>query len=202
MDEARQVVISAKRSGQKVGLVPTMGALHQGHLSLAHAAKSECDFTVATIFVNPTQFGPGEDFEKYPRDLDRDISNLEEAGVDMVFAPEADEIYPPGHSTYVQPPKVAEPLEGQFRPEHFRGVCTIVLKLFQIIPANVSYFGQKDYRQTRVIEDMVRDLSIPIAVRVCATVREVDGLALSSRNAYLSDSQREIALSLSRALRP
>lgn len=200
-DEARHFVLAAKRSGKKVGVVPTMGALHQGHLSLVRAAAAECDVTIVTVFVNPTQFGPHEDFEQYPRDLDKDLSLLAEYGVTMVFAPAADEIYGSNHSTYVDPPKVAEPLEGELRPGHFRGVTTIVLKLFQIIPADVAFFGQKDYQQTRVIKDMATDLDLPISIQVCPTMRESDGLALSSRNAYLSDDERAQAIALSQALK-
>ena len=200
-EEALLETRTARAGGMKIGLVPTMGALHQGHLSLVKAASSDCDFTAVTIFVNPTQFGPGEDLEKYPRDLDSDLELLEGLGVNMVFAPAADEIYPSGHSTFVEPPKVAEPLEGQCRPGHFRGVATVVLKLFQIIPADIAYFGQKDYQQTRVIVDMVRDLDIPVHVQVCPTIREQDGLALSSRNAYLSDAERQQSLAISQALR-
>ena len=200
-DEARHFVLQAKRSGKKVGVVPTMGALHPGHMSLVRACVSDCDLTVVTIFVNPTQFAPNEDFQKYPRDFDSDLELLSESGVDMVFAPSPDEIYRPEHSTYVEPPKVAEPLEGEIRPGHFRGVATIVLKLFQIIPADVSFFGQKDFQQTRVIEDLVDDLDLPISVRVCPTIRDADGLALSSRNAYLSETEHSQALSLSTALK-
>lgn len=200
-DEARRQVRDAKRRGRKVGLVPTMGALHQGHLSLVKAASSDCEFTVVSIFVNPTQFGPGEDLEKYPRDLDKDLDLLEGLGVDMVFAPEPGEVYSPIHSTYVQPPRVAEPLEGERRPEHFRGVATVVLKLFQIIPADVAFFGQKDYQQTRVIQDMAADLDLPVKILVCPTIRESDGLALSSRNAYLSDAERARSLAISQSLR-
>jgi pantoate--beta-alanine ligase len=200
-DDVRRHVFAAKKEGKKVGVVPTMGALHQGHLSLVKACGSECDFTVVTVFVNPTQFGPNEDFEKYPRDLDKDLELLEGLGVNVVFAPNANEIYAPGHSTFVQPPSVAEPLEGQLRPGHFQGVTTIVLKLFMIVPADVAFFGQKDFQQTRVIQQMVQDLDIPVSVQVCPTTREADGLALSSRNAYLSDAQRQQALSISQALK-
>ena len=200
-DDAHRRTLVARKKGQKVGLVPTMGALHQGHLSLVKAASSDCDFTAVTVFVNPTQFGPGEDLEKYPRDLDADLQLLEGLGVDMVFAPNLEEIYRPGHSTYIEPPKVAEPLEGQRRPGHMRGVATIVLKLFNIIPADVAFFGQKDYQQTRVIHDLVADLDVPISVQVCATVRETDGLALSSRNAYLSDAERQQGLAISQSLK-
>lgn len=200
-DDARRHVVNVKRSGKKVGVVPTMGALHQGHLSLVKASSSDCDCTVVTVFVNPTQFGPGEDLEKYPRDLDKDLELLEGLGVDMVFAPNADEIYSPRHSTYVQPPRVAEPLEGKLRPDHFRGVATVVLKLFHIIPADVAFFGQKDFQQTRVIQDMAEELNLPISIQVCPTIREADGLALSSRNAYLSEAERQRSLSISGSLK-
>ena len=200
-DEARHFVFGAKRSGNKVGVVPTMGALHQGHLSLVRASTAECQTTVVTVFVNPTQFGPDEDFEQYPRDLEKDLALLSDLRVDMIFAPMPDEIYSHNHSTYVSPPKVAVPLEGELRPGHFQGVATIVLKLFQIIPADVAFFGQKDYQQTRVIKDMVADLDLPISIQVCPTVRDSDGLALSSRNAYLSHDERTQALGLSQALK-
>lgn len=199
-DDARRHVLEAKHGGKKVGIVPTMGALHQGHLSLVKAASSACDYTVITIFVNPSQFGPGEDLEKYPRDLNRDLELLDGLGVDLVFAPNPDEIYSHTHSTWVQPPDVALPLEGERRPGHFRGVATIVLKLFQILPADVAFFGQKDFQQTRVIEEMVADFDLPISVQVCATVREPDGLALSSRNAYLSHAERQRSAAIPQAL--
>jgi pantoate--beta-alanine ligase len=198
--EIRSVVEDARRRGQSIGLVPTMGALHEGHLSLVRRANSACDRTIVTIFVNPTQFGPGEDFSRYPRTLDADLKLLAAEGVDDVFAPANDELYPPGHSTFVEPPAVALPLEGRFRPGHFRGVATIVLKLFNIIPADVAFFGQKDYQQSLVIRRMVADLNAPIRIEVCPTVREGDGLALSSRNRYLSAPQRQQALAVSRAL--
>ena len=178
-----------------------MGSLHQGHLSLVRASAAECDVTIVTVFVNPTQFGPSEDYDQYPRDLDRDIGLLSDCGVSMVFAPSQDEVYDRNHSTFVSPPKVAEPLEGKLRPDHFRGVTTIVLKLFQIIPADVAFFGQKDYQQTRVIKDMVDDLDLPVSIQVCPTTRESNGLALSSRNAYLSDDERTQAIALSQALK-
>jgi len=200
-DEARHFVLKAKRAGKKVGIVPTMGALHSGHLSLVRASVSDCDLTVVTVFVNPTQFGTNEDLDKYPRDLEGDLNLLSELGVDMVFAPPSDEIYRADHSTYIQPPKVAEPLEGELRPGHFRGVLTIVLKLFQIIPADIAFFGQKDFQQSRVIQDMVADLDLPISVQVCPTIRDADGLALSSRNAYLTVPQRTQALALSASLK-
>ncbi len=190
-----------RMAGKRVGLVPTMGALHAGHLSLVRRARAECDAVIATIFVNPTQFGPQEDFSRYPRTLDPDLDLLAAENCDLVFVPAKEEIYPPGFSTYVEPPAVAAPLEGRCRPGHFRGVATVVLKLFNLIPANVAYFGQKDYQQSLVIEHMVRDLNRPIEIAVCPIVRESDGLALSSRNRYLSPTEREQALALSRGLK-
>jgi pantoate--beta-alanine ligase len=177
-----------------------MGALHKGHLSLVQAARSECDVAVATIFVNPTQFGPHEDFQRYPRTLEADLEALAHCATNLVFVPPADEIYPPGFSTCVEPPAVAARWEGACRPGHFRGVATIVLKLFQAIPAHVAYFGQKDYQQCRVIERMVADLNVPIEVCILPTVREPDGLAMSSRNRYLQPDERRIALALYRSL--
>jgi pantoate--beta-alanine ligase len=190
-----------RAAGKSIGLVPTMGALHEGHLSLVRRARAECDAVVATIFVNPTQFGPQEDFSKYPRTLDRDLALLADLGCDLAFVPTNDEIYPPGFSTYVEPPAVARPLEGQCRPGHFRGVATVVLKLFNLISADTAYFGQKDYQQSLVIRHMVRDLHLPVKITVCPIVREVDGLALSSRNRYLSPAERKQALALSVSLR-
>lgn len=187
-------------AGRTIGLVPTMGALHEGHLSLVRRAKAECDAVVATIFVNPAQFGPHEDFDKYPRTLERDLELLGQVGCDLVFAPPKDEMYPAGFSTYVEPPAVAAPLEGVCRPGHFRGVATVVLKLLNLVPADVAYFGQKDYQQSLVIQHMARDLNLPIRIAVCPIVRESDGLALSSRNRYLSSAERQQALALSRGL--
>lgn len=195
----REVVVW-KESGKTVGLVPTMGALHAGHLSLVERSVAECHVTVVTIFVNPTQFGPQEDFAKYPRNLDADLAQLGKLGVDVVFAPADDEMYPPGHSTFVEPPEVAHRLEGQCRPGHFRGVATIVLKLLNVIPADAAYFGQKDYQQCLVIRRMVEDLDLPVRIEVCPTLREPDGLAMSSRNVYLDAGQRERALAVSRSL--
>jgi pantoate--beta-alanine ligase len=177
-----------------------MGALHEGHLSLVRRSAASGDFTVVTIFVNPTQFGPSEDFSRYPRTLESDLALLADAEADLVFAPAADQIYRPGFSTYVEPPEVARPLEGRCRPGHFRGVATIVLKLFHLVPADVAYFGQKDFQQTRVIETMVEDLDVPIRIEICPTVRETDGLAMSSRNRYLSPAERQQALAVSRSL--
>ena len=193
-------MLAARQAGQTVGLVPTMGALHEGHLSLVDRARAECDVTVVTIFVNPTQFGPGEDFHRYPRDLIADVAMLGRRGCDLVFAPSADDMYPPGYATFVDVGPLGQVLEGEFRPTHFRGVATIVLKLFQLAPADRAYFGRKDYQQTLVVRQMVADLNVPIDVRVCPIVREPDGLAMSSRNAYLSADERRRARSLSQSL--
>jgi pantoate--beta-alanine ligase len=178
-----------------------MGALHDGHLSLVDAAQAACQFTVVTIFVNPTQFGPREDLARYPRTLAEDLRQLHQKRVDLVFLPDPDEIYPPGYSTYVEPPSVATPWEGRLRPGHFRGVATVVLKLFQLAPADVAYFGQKDYQQALVVRRMVDDLNVPIEICVCPTVREPDGLALSSRNRYLAVQERQRATAIYRSLR-
>lgn len=199
--ELRDALDAARAAGKTIGLVPTMGALHAGHLSLVDAATHECDYTVATIFVNPTQFGAGEDFGRYPRDLEGDVEKLAERGVNLVFAPETGEIYGGSHATKVVVGSVARPLEGRFRPGHFDGVATVVLKLFNLVPADAAYFGQKDYQQSLVVRRMVEDLDLPIQVRVCPIVRDDDGLALSSRNQYLSAEERRQALSLSASLR-
>ncbi|MBC7854133.1 MAG: pantoate--beta-alanine ligase [Pirellulaceae bacterium] len=196
----RAAVRELQRAGKSVGLVPTMGALHEGHLSLVRRAKSECDSAVATIFVNPVQFAPHEDFSKYPRTMEADVQALATANCDLVFVPSREEMYPPDASTNIEPPQVAQPLEGVCRPGHFRGVATVVLKLFNIIPADRAFFGQKDYQQALVIQRMVADLNVPVQVVVCPIVREPDGLAMSSRNRYLSPSERQQALALSRAL--
>jgi pantoate--beta-alanine ligase len=198
---AMQAVVAGLRSdGVRVGLVPTMGALHEGHLSLVRAARERADIVVTTIFVNPTQFGPSEDLSRYPRTLDQDLKLLSAEGCNFVFLPTSSDMYPAGFSTYVDPPAVAEPLEGKCRPGHFRGVATIVLKLFNLIPADFACFGQKDFQQLLVIRHMVQDLSLPIEIVACPIVRESDGLAMSSRNRYLSPAEREQALALSRAL--
>jgi pantoate--beta-alanine ligase len=189
-----------QRAGRRVGLVPTMGALHEGHLSLVGIARERADVVVATIFVNPTQFGPKEDFAKYPRTLESDLAALSRAGCDLVFVPQAQNIYPPGFSTSVEPPAVAAPFEGVCRPGHFRGVATVVLKLFHIVPADVACFGRKDFQQALVIRRMAADLNLPIEIAVCPIVREPDGLAMSSRNRYLSPAERQQALALSRSL--
>ncbi len=183
-----------------VGFVPTMGYLHEGHLALVRRAKAECVHVAASIFVNPTQFGPNEDLSRYPRDLPRDLELLQAEGVDLVFVPPVEEIYPPSFRTYIEVEQVTEPLEGAHRPSHFRGVATVVCKLFNIVQADRAYFGQKDAQQTVVIRQMVQDLNIPTEVIIVPTVREADGLALSSRNVYLDQAQRAAAPVLYRAL--
>jgi pantoate--beta-alanine ligase len=200
VEELRAALAPYRRAGQKVGLVPTMGALHEGHLSLVQASKAECAATVVSIYVNPSQFGPSEDLAKYPRTLQADLEALATVGADFVLAPTDQEMYAPGYATWVEVKSVAEPLEGQFRPTHFRGVATIVLKLFNMSQADVAYFGQKDYQQTRVIRRMVQDLNVPIQIRVCPIVRESDGLARSSRNRYLMPADRRRATVLWRSL--
>lgn len=199
--EMRQTMSAARRRGVRIGLVPTMGALHEGHLSLVRAAQAACELTVATIFVNPAQFGPQEDLANYPRTLAADLKSLAELEVDYVFAPSNNELYPPGFSTYVEPPTVAGRWEGECRPGHFRGVATVVLKLFQLIPADVAFFGRKDYQQCSVIRRLVEDFHLPIEVRICPIVREGDGLAMSSRNRYLNNEERRQARALSQGLR-
>jgi pantoate--beta-alanine ligase len=183
-----------------IGLVPTMGAFHDGHLSLFRAAREESDTVVVSLFVNPAQFGPGEDLDRYPRDEEHDRALATEAGVDVLFAPSADEVFPPGFQTWVDVEKLGQGLEGDARPGHFRGVATVCLKLFNLVRPDRAYFGQKDAQQAAVIRRMVRDLNVPLEIRVLPTVRDADGLALSSRNAYLSSEERERALSLPRAL--
>src|SRR5512143_723122 len=183
-----------------VGLVPTMGYLHEGHLSLVRRAREECDHVVVSIFVNPTQFGPKEDLSKYPRDLDRDLSLLEALGVDLVWAPSVEVMYPPGYQTWVEVERIALPLEGAMRPGHFRGVATVVAKLFTGVQPHKAYFGQKDAQQAAVIRQMTRDLNFPIEIVVCPIVREPDGLAMSSRNVYLDVEERKAATVLYRSL--
>ncbi|APC07331.1 pantoate--beta-alanine ligase [Neomoorella thermoacetica] len=196
----RNYVAAARQRGLSIGLVPTMGYLHEGHLSLARAARQQNDVVIMSIFVNPTQFGPNEDFARYPRDLERDRELAAGAGVDAVFAPAVEEMYPAGYATYVQVEGLTEVLCGASRPGHFRGVTTVVNKLFNIVQPDRAYFGQKDYQQALVIKRMVRDLNFPIEIITIPTVREADGLALSSRNKYLTPEQRRSALSLHRAL--
>jgi pantoate--beta-alanine ligase len=187
------------REGE-IGLVPTMGAFHEGHLSLFRAARKENDTVVVSLFVNPAQFGPGEDLARYPRDEERDARLAEEAGVDVLFIPAAEEVYPSGFQTWVEVEQLGGILEGEHRPGHFRGVATVCLKLFNLVRPRRVYVGQKDAQQAAVIRRMVRDLAVPLEIRVCPTVRDEDGLALSSRNAYLTPEEREAALSLPRAL--
>jgi pantoate--beta-alanine ligase len=200
IDEIRVARRSARSQGKTVGLVPTMGALHEGHLSLVRAAKAQCDLVVVSIFVNPIQFGPNEDLAKYPRDFDRDRDLLTREGVDLIFAPSVEEMYPEGAVTYVAVEGISDKLCGRSRPGHFRGVTTVVSKLFNIVEPDRAFFGQKDAAQSAIIRRMVRDLNIPVQVVVCPIVREPDGLAMSSRNAYLDPQQRGSALVLQRAL--
>jgi len=200
IDQMRSACRAAKHESKTLGFVPTMGALHEGHLSLMRSAKKECGVVVASIFVNPTQFGPNEDYSKYPRTLERDAAMLQAAGVDILFTPNVDEMYPKNATTFVEVGGLSERLCGKFRPGHFRGVATVVNKLFHIIEPDMAYFGQKDAAQCAVIKRMVHDLDIPVRVKVCAIVREADGLAMSSRNAYLSAEQRVQALVLCRSL--
>jgi pantoate--beta-alanine ligase len=184
----------------RIGLVPTMGAFHEGHLALLRAAREECDTVVVSVFVNPAQFTAGEDFERYPRDEERDTRLAEEAGADLVFAPAADELYPPGYETWIEVEHLGAILEGVQRPGHFRGVATVCCKLFNLVRPQRAYFGQKDAQQVAVIRRMVRDLHLGVEIRVLPTVRAADGLALSSRNAYLSPEERRAALALPKAL--
>ncbi len=197
---ARRRLEEAKQSGRSIGLIPTMGALHEGHLSLVRSAQQQGDATLVTLFVNPSQFGPNEDFSKYPRTEEADLQRLKSIGANWVLIPTSQQVYPKGYSTWIDPPQLATRWEGEIRPGHFRGVATVVLKLFLMAPADRAYFGQKDYQQVRVIEQMVRDLGYPIDVRVCETIRESDGLAMSSRNRYLDPDQRRRALAIWRSI--
>jgi pantoate--beta-alanine ligase len=192
--------LQAEPSTGTVGLVPTMGAYHEGHLSLFRAARADNDLVVASLFVNPAQFGSHEDLDSYPGKEQRDAELAESAGVDVLFVPAVEELYPPGFQTWVELEELGHTLEGAFRPDHFRGVATICLKLFNIIRPDRAYFGQKDAQQAAVVKRMVADLNIPVEIRILPTVRDGDGLALSSRNAYLSPEERERALALPRAL--
>ena len=197
-----RIYLAAHRAaGKRIGLVPTMGYLHAGHLSLVQAARHECDVVVMSIFVNPKQFGPQEDFATYPRDMEGDLRQAREAGVDAVFTPTVAEMYPPGFLTEVSVHELTAPLCGASRPGHFNGVTTVVAKLFNIVGPDRAYFGQKDYQQVLVIRKMATDLCMPLTVVTCPTVRESDGLAMSSRNAYLTPAERQAALVLWRALR-
>lgn len=198
--EMRALCRAARARGARLGLVPTMGALHEGHLSLVKAAREKSDLVAASIFVNPTQFGPSEDFSKYPRTLENDCALFEQAGVELVFAPSVEEMYPNGAVTWVVVEGLSDRLCGKSRPGHFRGVTTVVAKLFHIVEPDFAFFGQKDAAQVAIIRRMVRDLNVPVEIEVCPIVREPDGLAISSRNAYLSPQERKAALMLYRSL--
>ena len=202
IDEIRRLVANARAGGAEiVGLVPTMGALHEGHYSLIDAARQQCDFVVVSIFVNPTQFAPNEDFRNYPRPVENDLSGCESHGVDAIFAPSAGEMYPDGFAATVNVAGLSDTMEGHSRPGHFDGVCTVVAKLFNIVGPDVAYFGAKDYQQSAVIRKMVADLDMPLRIAVCPIVREADGLAMSSRNAYLDDAERAQSPALYESLR-
>jgi len=200
IDEVRQAVQGARQNGQTIGLVPTMGALHAGHTSLMDAARQACGFVVVSIFVNPTQFGPNEDFARYPRSLEQDIEMCAAKGVDLVFAPDAKTIFPPGFRTFIEVSQLQDVLCGASRPGHFRGVATVVLKLFNIVQPDLGFFGQKDAQQVRILQQMISDLNVPVRIVVCPIVREPDGLALSSRNQYLDSDQRHQATVLYQSL--
>jgi pantoate--beta-alanine ligase len=199
--EMRTLTEELRSKGQIIGLVPTMGALHDGHLSLIRQAAEQSDTVVVSIFVNPTQFGPNEDFSKYPRELENDLKRCEEAGADIVFAPPVEEIYPKGYSTFITEEFVSKPLEGVSRPNHFRGVTTVVAILFNVVRPDIAVFGQKDAQQVAVIRKMVQDLHFTVDIVVAPTIREQEGLAMSSRNRYLSNTQRQESLAINEALR-
>jgi len=201
ISDMRAISRAVRRNDKRLGLVPTMGALHEGHLSLIRAAKSQCDTVAASIFVNPLQFGPNEDLAKYPRDFDRDCELLKKEGVDFLFAPSVEEMYPAGAVTHVTVEGLSDRLCGKSRPGHFRGVTTVVSKLFHIAEPDVAFFGQKDAAQLAIIRRMVRDLNFPDEIKACPIIREPDGLAMSSRNAYLNAQERMAALALYRALK-
>lgn len=200
ISELKAIIRSNKSEGKTIGLVPTMGYLHEGHLSLVKRSVQDNDFTVMSIFVNPTQFGPNEDFEKYPRDMERDLRLAESVGADVVFAPCVTEMYPDGYKTYVEVEDITKVLCGLSRPGHFKGVTTVVNKLFNIVEPDKAYFGQKDAQQVIVIKKMVRDLNMNLEIVTCPIIRESDGLAMSSRNVYLSKEERAAAVILSKSL--
>jgi pantoate--beta-alanine ligase len=200
IEEMRSAGRTLRRGGERLGFVPTMGALHEGHLSLVRAAKASCDVVAASIFVNPTQFGPTEDLAKYPRSFERDCELLEKEGVELLFAPSVDEMYPAGAVTWVTVEELSAKLDGRSRPGHFRGVTTVVAKLFHIVEPDAAFFGQKDAAQVAIIRRMATDLNFPVEIVACPIVREPDGLAMSSRNAYLDPQQRKQALVLHRSL--
>ncbi|MFP3206069.1 MAG: pantoate--beta-alanine ligase [Hydrogenobaculum sp.] len=200
IDCVRAFIKSIKQQFKTIGFVPTMGYLHEGHMSLVKASKNMCDITVVSIFVNPKQFGPKEDYSRYPRNLERDLKLLEEAKIDMVFIPDVDTIYPEGFSTTINIGPLADILEGTFRPGHFDGVCTVVTKLFNIVKPDKAFFGEKDYQQLKIIQKLVKDLNLDIEIVPIPTKREEDGLAMSSRNAYLNQEERRRASSIYRFL--
>ena len=200
IESVRNLVKAARSQGKKIGLVPTMGALHIGHISLIEAAVKRCEFVVVSIFVNPTQFGPGEDFEKYPRPLDADLEICKKAGVDVVFAPTKEQMYGAENLTWINVEKLTEQLCGQARPVHFRGVTTVCAKLFNIVEPDIAFFGQKDAQQAIVIKRMVADLNMPLEIAICPTIREPDGLAVSSRNKYLTKQQKKDATLIYKSL--
>jgi pantoate--beta-alanine ligase len=200
IESIRSSIKTPRNENKKIGLVPTMGALHIGHISLIEAAVKDCDFVVVSIFVNPTQFAPGEDFEKYPRPLEADLDVCKKAGVDVVFAPTPEQMYPAENLTWVNVEKLTEPLCGRSRPVHFRGVTTVCAKLFNIVTPDVAYFGQKDAQQAIVIKRMVADLNMPLEIVICPTVRESSGLAVSSRNQYLTEQQKKDATNIYKSL--
>jgi pantoate--beta-alanine ligase len=201
LKEMQSISETLRKTGKTIGFVPTMGYLHDGHMSLVERARKENDIVVMSIFVNPVQFAPGEDFDRYPRDIERDKKIAQEGGVDYLFVPEVSEMYPEGYSTYVEVEGITEVLCGAKRPGHFRGVATVVTKLFNIVKPHRAYFGKKDFQQLKVIERLVKDLNFDVEVIGCPIVREKDGLAMSSRNVYLSPKERESATSLYRALK-
>lgn len=200
ISQMSSIAVDARKLGKKIGLVPTMGALHEGHLTLVNQARSACDFVVVSVFVNPTQFLPNEDFEKYPRTLEDDAAACEKAGVDVVFAPSAAEMYPQGYDSWVEVGTVTETLEGAIRPGHFRGVTTVCTKLINIVAPDIAFFGRKDYQQLAVMKKLVQDLNMPVKIKPVGIVRESDGMAMSSRNRYLSTEERAIAVTISKSL--
>jgi pantoate--beta-alanine ligase len=193
IEEIRRTVAAARQRGLTVGFVPTMGALHAGHASLIRQARQQTGYVVVSIFVNPTQFGPAEDFSRYPRPFERDLALCADEQVDVIFHPTPESMYPPGFRTFIEVTGLDDVLEGKSRPGHFRGVATVVMKLFHQVAPDIAYFGQKDAQQVRVLERMVRDLDVPVRLHVCATIREPDGLAMSSRNQYLDSQHRKDA---------